>query len=79
LKEDSLRCYFIHRPDSPYFESDIFRNILEFIQKHTNKARLKQAGKLFLLVVDDIHSMQELLRFLQRMAEFSFRPAAVIG
>ena len=70
LKEEHLRCYFINRPDSPYFESDTFRQILEYIQKHTNKAKLKQAGKLFLLVVDDIKSMRELLKFLQRMSAF---------
>ena len=70
LKEEHLRCYFINRPDSPYFESDTFRMILEYIQKHTNKAKLKQAGKLFLLVVDDIRSMRELLKFLQRMSGF---------
>jgi transcription-repair coupling factor (superfamily II helicase) len=70
LKEEHLRCYFINRPDSPYFESDTFRLILEYLQKHTNKGKLKQAGKLFLLVVDDIRSMRELLRFLQRMSGF---------
>src|SRR5258705_768887 len=34
LKNDILRCYFINRPDSPYFESDIFKNTLDFLQKH---------------------------------------------
>ena len=70
LKEDTLRCYFINRPDSPYFESDTFRLILEYLQKHTNKARLKQAGKNFLLVVDDMKSMADILGFLKRMAGF---------
>jgi transcription-repair coupling factor (superfamily II helicase) len=67
LKENKLRCYFINKPDSPYFESEIFRDILQYIQKQTNKAKLKQAGKLFLLVIDDIKSMQQLLRFLKAM------------
>ena len=70
LKEDTMRCYFIDRPDSPYFESDTFHLILEYLQKHTNKARLKQAGKHFLLVVDHIRSMADLLDFLQRMSKF---------
>jgi transcription-repair coupling factor (superfamily II helicase) len=70
LKEDTLRCYFINRPDSPYFESDTFRLILEYLQKHTNKARLKQAGKNFLLVVDDMKSMADILGFLKSMAGF---------
>jgi transcription-repair coupling factor (superfamily II helicase) len=67
LKDDTLKCYFINKPDSPYFESPIFKNLLDFIQKQTNKARLKQVGKLFLLVVDDIKSMAQLLAFLERM------------
>lgn len=67
LKDETLKCHFINRPDSPYFESSIFNNILDFIQKQTNKAKLRQTGRLFLLVVDDIRSMQQLLQFLQRM------------
>ena len=67
LKDEVLRCYFINRPDSPYFESDIFKNTLDFLQKHTNKAKLKQVGKLFLLVVTDIKNMEAMLTFLQRM------------
>jgi transcription-repair coupling factor (superfamily II helicase) len=73
LKEDTVRCYFINRPDSPYFESDTFRLILDFLQQQTNKARLKQAGKNFLLVIDDSRSMADLLGFLQRMSKFVHR------
>jgi len=67
LKEKTMRCYFINKNDSPYFESNLFKNILDYLQKETNKARLKQAGKNFLLVVDDIKDMQAMLRFLSNM------------
>ncbi|MBW0178685.1 transcription-repair coupling factor [Sediminibacterium sp.] len=67
LKQDTLRCYFINRPDSPYFESGLFKNVLAYLQTGTNKARLKQAGKNFLLVVDDIKDMNAMLRFLDGM------------
>lgn len=67
LKQDILRCYFINRPDSPYFESALFKNVLAYLQTGTNKARLKQAGKNFLLVVDDIKDMNAMLRFLDGM------------
>ena len=69
LKDNTLRCYFINRPDSPYFESDLFKNVLEYLQKGTNKARLKQAGKMFLLVVDDVKDMLSMHQFLERMHE----------
>lgn len=67
LKDDTLRCFFINRPDSPYFESDTFKSILDYVQTGTNKARLKQSGKNFLLVVEPVKGMGELLRFLQHM------------
>jgi transcription-repair coupling factor (superfamily II helicase) len=77
LKGDTMRGYFINRPDSPYFESETFRLILEYLQKHTNKAKLKQAGKHFLLVVEDIRSMADLLAFLQRMSKFTLADGAL--
>ncbi|MGL5946271.1 MAG: DEAD/DEAH box helicase, partial [Sediminibacterium sp.] len=67
LKDETLRCYFINRPDSPYFESELFKRVLAYLQTGTNKARLKQTGKMFLLVVDDIKSMDQMYRFLELM------------
>jgi transcription-repair coupling factor (superfamily II helicase) len=77
LKDEQLRCYFINKADSPYFESQTFQSILTYLQKHTNKAKLKQVGKLFLLVVDDVKSMQQILLFLQRMRNFVEEAAVV--
>ena len=67
LKENIMRCYFVNKNDSPYFESDTFKNILDYLQKGTNKAKLKQVAKNFLLVVDDIKGMKEMERFLGLM------------
>ena len=67
LKDSVLKCYFINRPDSPYFESDLFKNILDYLQTGTNKARLKQVGKLFMLVVEPANDMQDVYTFLKRM------------
>jgi transcription-repair coupling factor (superfamily II helicase) len=67
LKDKTLRCYFINKNDSPYFESDVFKNVMQYLQTATNKARLKQVGKNFLLVVNDVMNMDMMLEFLQRM------------
>jgi len=67
LKDDVLRCYFINRADSPYFESDTFHSILQYIQVQTNKARLKQSGKNFILTFQDTRSMPQMCHLLQRM------------
>jgi transcription-repair coupling factor (superfamily II helicase) len=67
LKENTMRCYFINKNDSPYFESDLFKNILDYLQTGTNKAHLKQVAKNFLLVADNVKGMEEMLRFLEGM------------
>jgi transcription-repair coupling factor (superfamily II helicase) len=77
LKDETLRCYFINRPDSPYFESQTFQQILSFIQTGTNKAKLKQSGRLFIMIVEDVKSMEDMHRFLAIMHRFCFSETRV--
>ena len=70
LKNDTLKCFFVSNPDSPYFQSEIFNGILQFLQKQTNKAKLKQVGKNGILVVEEVTDMTSLFEFLHRMKSF---------
>lgn len=72
LKENILRCFFINRPDSPYFESEVFQKTIQFLQTATNKGKLKQTGKLFLLIADPIPSMEEMHRFIKQLHTYIF-------
>ena len=65
LKNEQMRLYFISNPESPYFESETFNHILNYIQTRTNSARLKQVGKNFMLVVDKMRSMTDIYNFLE--------------
>lgn len=67
LKTEQMRLYFVSNPDSPYFESATFNHILDYIQKRTKNARLKQVGKNFMLVVDKVKNMSDVHSFLQGM------------
>jgi transcription-repair coupling factor (superfamily II helicase) len=77
LKANVLRCHFINRPDSPYFESDLFNRVIRYLQTGTNKGRLKQTGRLFLLIAEPVSSMEELYRFLAGLHKFCFDKANV--
>ncbi len=72
LKNENLKCFFVSNPDSPYFTSDLFNKMIDFLQKATNKAKLKQTGKNFLLVVEPMKDMTSLHEFLQQMHRFIF-------
>ena len=65
LKNEQMRLYFVSNPDSPYFESAIFNHILSYIQVQTKNARLKQVGKNFMLIVDRVKNMGDVLWFLE--------------
>ncbi len=68
LKNGALRLYFIGNPDSPYFESDTFKRIMQHIQTTaTHKARLKQVGMNFMLLADGFKGIGEVLWFLEGM------------
>lgn len=67
LKNEQLRMYFVSNPDSPYFESDTFKRILDVIQFNLKNARLKHVGTNFMLIVDKVKGINELLRILTLM------------
>ncbi len=67
FKNGQVKFYFINRPDSKYFESELFKRILDYLQKQTRQARLRQNGKLFMMVVSEMNSMKKLLDFMQRL------------
>ncbi len=67
LKNETVKCFFVANPDSPFFTSKTFEKILDFIQTKTNKAKLKQVGRNGILIVREIKTMKELLRFFQQM------------
>ncbi len=66
LKNETLKCFFVSNPDSPYFQSNVFTGLLNFIQTQTNKAKLKQVGKNGILIVENVENMTELHKFLER-------------
>ena len=67
LKDETMRCFFINRPDSPYFESETFKNLLAFTNTSMNNAHFKQVGKTFILVIKDIRGMEACYRVLEKM------------
>ncbi len=75
LKHGKMRCFFIHNPDSPYFESEQFSRILNFIQTHPASCRLKQTDKNLSITFSEINGLHTALDRLQQITQF--KPAKV--
>ncbi|MES2430605.1 MAG: transcription-repair coupling factor [Bacteroidota bacterium] len=67
IRDGAVKCFFVSNPDSPYFQSETFTGILQFLQNGTNKAKLKQVGKNGILIISDIKNMEALFNFLNKM------------
>ncbi len=67
LKHEILRCYFINKNDSPYFESSLFKSILGYLQTGTNQGQLKQTGNNFILLVKNVTDMLAMHQYLYKM------------
>lgn len=69
LKNRKLLLYFIGNPESPYFDSPAFQEVLLYIQKRLNKAQIKQKGKHFYLAIEDKSSMEQVYHVLNGMQQ----------
>ena len=72
LKDDTLRCFFINRPDSPYFESNTFKQLLAYAQTAMNRAHFKQVGRNFVLVIKDVKNMEQCFILLEKIKKGVF-------
>ena len=71
LKNSKLRCYFVENPQSPFFETALFNNILQLIanQGHKLGLSLKQSNKHLILVKDHVRNLSEAHQALQRLRD----------
>lgn len=60
LKSDKLRCYFVENPQSPFYESDLFKLLIAFVGAKGREHGLsfKQSNKFFILVKDGVPSLK---------------------
>jgi transcription-repair coupling factor (superfamily II helicase) len=61
LKSNKMSAYFPNEQNQTYFQSDKFAQIIQYVQKHSNKMNLKQSGSFLLLQMQPIHTIQQSL------------------
>ena len=65
MKGGKMLCYFVSENSSPYFQSQIFGNILLYLKKHQKNTQMKQVGGKACIVVNSIDNTQKALDFLR--------------
>jgi transcription-repair coupling factor (superfamily II helicase) len=71
LKSDKLRAYFIG--NDAYFKSDIFGQILSFVQKHPRQCKVRDTAGKAMLIVENIQTVDAAIDILSQMADQSIK------
>ena len=59
LKNGRLQCYFVPEEDSPFYRSEAFTSLLNFVQSNPDRCKLRQKATMFSLIIEDVHSLNE--------------------
>ena len=61
LKQQKMFLYFVSNPDSPYYQSDIFGRVLNYMTHHVRRCGLREANGKRSMVVSDIVTVNDAL------------------
>jgi transcription-repair coupling factor (superfamily II helicase) len=78
LKNERLRAYFISNNDK-YFSSDVFGNILAYIQQHQRQCKIKDQGGKAMMVVEQVDHVDKAIQLLNHMHVFEFKSSKEIS
>ncbi len=67
LKNSKLNCYFIGNPQSPFYETKVFQNILNYVNKvgKTKQLTMKQSGKYLILTRENVRTLNGAKKILE--------------
>ena len=61
LKQGKMYLYFVSNANSPYYQSDVFGRVLEYMTKNVRRCNLREANGKRSMVVSDIPSLEAAL------------------
>ncbi|HJZ38912.1 MAG TPA: transcription-repair coupling factor [Bacteroidales bacterium] len=67
LKSGKMIGYFVSNPESPFYKSSIFSNILGFVQKQPSRFRMKEMNNKLTLTCEPILSVQSACNLLRSL------------
>jgi len=69
LKGKKLRCYFVTNPQSPFYETAIFNNLVQYVSSKGERKGLsfKQSTRHFIMVKDHVKNLQQANEVLQAL------------
>ena len=67
LKSGNMKCNFVPGQNEAYFKSEIFGDILQYVQKNPKTGRLKEVKGGLLLIFENVRSIEQACKLLEGM------------
>lgn len=67
LKGEKLKAYFVSSDKEAFFKSEIFGNILAYVQSHPKSCRLKEHKTRLILTIDEVTNVDQAKQILANM------------
>ncbi len=68
LKKQVLRGYFLSNQQSPYFETEAFKEVLRFVQTYPRRANLKEVKNTLRISLEGVQTIDQAVDLLGEMA-----------
>jgi transcription-repair coupling factor (superfamily II helicase) len=73
MKNKKMILHFVSDPESPYFNSPVFSNILDFIQKHPHLFQIKESKQKLSLIASAVSGLHSAIDLLRKIREHSIK------
>lgn len=67
FKKHTLKGYFVSDQQSPYFESNQFGNVLQFVKANERRCNLKEVKKTLRIAVENVKDLNDAIEVLEQM------------
>ena len=68
LKQDRMFLYFVSTPNSPYYMSEAFGRVIDFVGKNVRRCNLREQNGKRSMVITDVPTVQEAVTVLSSMS-----------
>ena len=71
LKQGRMYLYLVSNPDSPYYQSEVFGNIIEFATNEVRRCSLREQNGRRSMVVSNVSTVEEAVKVLEKITKNS--------
>jgi transcription-repair coupling factor (superfamily II helicase) len=68
LKQGRMFLYFVSNPNSPYYQSEAFGRVIDYVGRNVRRCNLREQNGKRSMVVSDVPTVEEAVRVLSSMS-----------